>query len=230
MKHPIPGGFLLAIEGVDGAGKSAQVEAVSRVLRARGLDCVVTREPTGGHWGRLIRDSAAKGRLSPHDELHAFLEDRKEHVREFIRPNLQSGRIVITDRYYFSTVAYQGARGFDPAELLRLNEAFAIEPNLLIVIDLDPESSLARIGHRDGFGDQFESLAQLAKSREIFRSLKKPYLVCLDGKARPDDLRDAILVAFSRAATALVAANPRLSPRQQLNAIQDLHGGPPVAD
>jgi dTMP kinase len=228
MKQTIPGGFLLAIEGVDGAGKSAQVEAVSRALRNRGLDCLVTREPTNGHWGRLIRDSALKGRLSPQDELKAFIEDRKEHVRDVIGPGLQAGRIVITDRYYFSTVAYQGARGLDPDELLRLNESFAIEPHLLVVIDLHPETSLARIGNRDGVGNHFESLAQLARSRQIYQSLKKPYLVCLDGQARPDDLRDAILVAFSRFATAQIAAQAELTPRQKLDAIFALHGSPSI--
>ncbi|HRZ34937.1 MAG TPA: dTMP kinase, partial [Candidatus Paceibacterota bacterium] len=114
MKRIIPGGFLLAIEGIDGAGKSVQAKAVAAVLLARGLDVVLTREPTRGPWGQLLRESAAKGRLSPADELKAFIEDRKQHVAELIRPSLEAGRIVITDRYYFSTVAYQGARGFNP--------------------------------------------------------------------------------------------------------------------
>jgi dTMP kinase len=230
MKCPIPGGFLLAIEGLDGAGKSVQVEAVSKVLKARGLEVALTREPTGGHWGKKLRESAAAGRLSPRDELHAFMEDRKEHVRDVLRPNLHAGKIVITDRYYFSTVAYQGARGFEPADLLRRNEAFAIEPHLLVLIDVDPETGLARIGHRSGMTDDFETVAQLAKCREIFLSLRKPYLVRIEGRARPNDIRDEILVAFSRAAVAIIAACQTLTPRQKLDAIQDLHGAPPLAD
>ncbi len=196
----IPGGFLLAIEGIDGVGKSLQAEAVAKALEARGLECVVTREPTDGPWGRKLRESAVHGRLSAAEELEAFVEDRKEHVREVIRPALEAGRVLITDRYYFSTVAYQGARGFDPAELLRQNEAFAIEPHLLVVIDLDPETSLARVGRRDGGTNEFETLAELSRVRQIFLELRKPYIVRLDGRLSPIELRDRILVAFSRAA------------------------------
>ncbi len=230
MKHPIPNGFLLAIEGLDGAGKSLQVQAVARVLKARGLDLIVTREPTDGPWGRKLRDSALAGRLSPKDELHAFLEDRKEHVRDVIRPGLAAGKIVLTDRYYFSTVAYQGARGFDPVELLRQNEAFALEPHLLVFIDLDPETCLARIGNRETLADHFESVTQLTKCRDIFLSLRKPYLARVEGRARPNDIRDEILVAFSRAATALIAARTDLAPRAKLNAILDLHNAAPLDD
>lgn len=224
MKRLLPGGFLLAIEGIDGAGKSFQAQAVATVLADRGLEIVLTREPTRGPWGQLLRDSAAKGRLSPADELHAFLEDRKQHVRELIRPSLEAGKIVITDRYYFSTVAYQGARGFDPQELLRLNEAIAIEPDLLVIIDVDPAVGLARIGVRDGAANEFESLTQLNRSREIFRSLQKPYLVRLEGTAPPNEVRDGILFALGRAAVERLASQPKLTPRAKMNACLALHG------
>ena len=202
MKHTIPGGFLLALEGIDGAGKSVQAQAVAAALAARGFDVVLTREPTDGPWGRRIRESAVTGRMSPADELNAFLEDRKQHVAELIRPSLTAGKVVITDRYYFSTVAYQGARGFDPAELLRLNEAFAIEPHLLVILDLTPEQALARVGRRDGRANEFETLAQLTRTREIFHALDKPYLVRIDGTREPAEVRDAILAAVDQALAA----------------------------
>lgn len=198
MKHTIPGGFLLALEGIDGAGKSVQAQAVAAALTARGFDVVLTREPTDGPWGRRIRESAVTGRMSPADELNAFLEDRKQHVAELIRPSLTAGKVVITDRYYFSTVAYQGARGFDPTELLRLNEAFAVEPHLLVILDLTPEQALTRVGHRDGRANEFETLAQLTRTREIFHALDKPYLVRIDGTRGPAEVRDAILAAVDR--------------------------------
>jgi dTMP kinase len=198
MKHFIPGGFLLAIEGIDGAGKSVQAKAVGTALAERGFEVVLTREPTNGPWGRLLRESATKGRLSPEAELDAFLKDREQHVAELIRPSLDAGKVVITDRYYFSTVAYQGARGFDPAELLRRNEAIAVEPQLLVLIDLDPETSLARIGNRDGQANEFETRAQLTRTREIFLNLRKPYLVRFDGNLSPAELTVAILVAVDR--------------------------------
>lgn len=224
MIRRIPGGFLIAIEGIDGAGKSLQVREVTHVLRARGLDCVVTHEPTDGPWGRKIRESALRGRLSPYEELQAFMEDRKQHVQQIIKPALGEGKIVITDRYYFSTVAYQGARGFDPAELLKQNEAIAIEPNLLVVIDIDPKIALGRIGQRDGRTNDFETMTQQTKSREIFLSIRKPYLVLLDGTKPPDQLRDQILVAFSRFAVERIATLPGLDIRERLRAILAVHG------
>ncbi len=211
MKRSLPGGFLLAIEGIDGAGKSVQARAVGAALMARGLEVVLTREPTNGPWGRRLRESAAQGRLSPPDELHAFLEDRKQHVAELIRPSLDAGKVVITDRYYFSTVAYQGARGFDPGELLRMNEAIAIKPHLLVLVDLDPQTGLARIGHRDGRANEFETVAQLARSREIFLSIQKPCPLRLDGRRPATELRDEILFAFGRSALERIAGNPALS-------------------
>lgn len=230
MKQAIPGGFLLAIEGIDGAGKSLQAHAVAGVLLARGLDVVLTCEPTRGPWGQLLRESASRGRLSPADELNAFLEDRKQHVRDLIRPSLDAGKIVITDRYYFSTVAYQGARGFDPEELLRLNEAIALEPDLLVMVDITPAVGLARVGHRDGAANEFETLTQLSRARDIFLSLHKPYLVRFDGTARPNEIRDQILFAVGRAVLERLHRRTDLTPRQKINASLALHGTEGMAD
>jgi dTMP kinase len=225
MKSTVPQGFLLAIEGLDGAGKSVQARAVGAVLQARGLDVVLTHEPTGGPWGQRLRESARQGRLSPADELHAFVEDRRQHVRELIAPSLAAGKVVITDRYYFSTVAYQGARGFDPAELLQVNEAFAPEPHLLVLLELTPEQALARVGNRDGRANEFETLAQLTRTRAIFDALEKPYILRLDGTRPVADLRDAILFALSRAVIERLARMPQLTSRERLAAVERLHGG-----
>lgn len=202
MSTAIPGGFLLALEGIDGAGKSVQARAVAAALEARGLAVVLTHEPTQGPWGRLLRESAVRGRLAPAEELEAFLKDREQHVREVIRPALAAGRVVITDRYYFSTVAYQGARGFDPEALLRRNEAFAPQPDLLVVLDLDPAAGRSRIGARDGQTNQFEQQAELERVRRIFLSLQKPYLLRLDARRPAADLTGEILAAVDRALAA----------------------------
>lgn len=226
----IPGGFLLAIEGIDGAGKSLQARAVAEVLERRGLRCVLTREPTHGPWGQRLRDSFTQGRLAPADELHAFLEDRRQHVAEVIRPSLDAGRIVLTDRYYFSTVAYQGARGFDPEELLRQNEAIAIEPGLLILIDLPPELGLSRVTARGSTANSFETQAQLARSRAIFNSIRKPYLRRIDGHRPPVEIRDEILLNLSEAVAARLAGDARWPVRDRLNACLALHGAPACPD
>lgn len=205
MSKTVPGGFLLALEGIDGAGKSVQARAVGAALTARGHSVVLTHEPTRGPWGQLLRDSATRGRLAPAEELEAFLRDREQHVRELIRPALAAGQIVITDRYYFSTVAYQGARGFDPAELLRRNEAFAPEPDLLVLLDLDPAVGRNRIGQRDGRTNEFEHLAELERVRRIFLALQKPYLLRLEATRPAEELTAEILAAVDRT----LAARPR---------------------
>ena len=136
-------GFLIAFEGIDGAGKSTQAKILHDQLAGRGWSVVLTKEPTTGPWGQILRDSAQTGRLSIEEEVETFLKDRREHVSELILPRLRAGCVVIVDRYYFSTAAYQGARGVDPQELLRRNEEFAPEPDLLVLFDLEVERGLA---------------------------------------------------------------------------------------
>jgi dTMP kinase len=169
-------GILVAFEGIDGAGKTTQARALHASLRAAGVPSISTKEPTNGEWGQKIRRSATTGRLALADELHAFLEDRKEHVRDELEPALGAGKVVIVDRYFLSTVAYQGARGLDPAELLRLN-AFAPPPDLLFIFDIDPRIGLDRVAKRGDVADLFEKEEELSKAREIFsnRSLLAPY-------------------------------------------------------
>jgi dTMP kinase len=110
-------GILIAFEGIDGAGKTTQVELLERFLLESGEKVRRSKEPTDGPWGQKIRESAANGRMPWADELHAFTEDRKQHVRELILPALQNGKTVILDRYFYSTIAYQGTRGGDVDKL-----------------------------------------------------------------------------------------------------------------
>src|SRR5690606_9901276 len=131
-----------------GTGKSTQTKRLAEWLRGHGREVVLSREPTDGPWGTKLRESAATGRLSPADELNYFLNDRRQHVEETILPALHTGKFVVLDRYYFSSMAYQGARGGDPEEIRRLNEAFAPPPDLLLILDLEVDLALERIGRR----------------------------------------------------------------------------------
>ncbi len=164
-------GLFIVLEGIDGTGKSTQSKLLAEWLRTRGREVVTSREPTDGPWGRQIRATATSGRLSPEEELELFLKDRRQHVEELIRPALAAGKVVILDRYYFSTMAYQGCRGFDPAEIRRRNEAFAPPPDLLFILDLDVDTALSRIGGRGDAANEFEKRDALAKCRETFLSL-----------------------------------------------------------
>jgi dTMP kinase len=195
VSPPYPG-FFVVIEGIDGAGKSTQARALGERLTARGEKVVLSREPTMGQYGKLLRESAQTGRLSIEEEIELFLKDRREHVNELILPRLREGCVVIVDRYYFSTAAYQGARGMDPQELIRRNEEFAPEPDLLVLFDLPVEDGLSRVRARGDKADHFEQVEQLRRVREIFLSIDKPYLVKVDARKEQGVIAEEMLKAF----------------------------------
>lgn len=193
-------GLFIVLEGIDGTGKSTQTQSLAGWFREQGREVVCSREPTDGPWGRQIRATAATGRLSPEDELELFLRDRKQHVEELISPALSAGKVVILDRYYFSTMAYQGCRGFDPAEIRRRNEAFAPKPDLLFILDLDVDIALSRIGGRGDIANEFEKHDALAKCREIFLSLEgEPFVHVIPSDTDPGTVQSRIReIAVSR--------------------------------
>ncbi|MEL6177986.1 MAG: dTMP kinase [Myxococcota bacterium] len=190
-------GFLIVLEGVDGAGKTTQADAVEAWLKSHVSRPVVrSREPTQGVYGQQLRRSMAEGRLAPEDELELFLNDRRDHVSQVIAPKLAEGAVVLLDRYYLSTVAYQGARGFDPDELLARNEAFAPVPDLLLILDLDPERGLERVRARsEQPPDTFEVLDTLKRSRHIFRELaaRLPYAHLVDAHRPRQTITDDLI-------------------------------------
>lgn len=189
----MPEGLFIVLEGIDGTGKSTQTRRLGEWFESQGREVVLSREPTDGPWGSKLRESAATGRLSPQDELQYFLNDRRQHVEEKITPALAAGKVVILDRYYFSTMAYQGARGFDPAEIRRMNEAFAPVPDLLLILDLDVDTAHDRIGHRGDSTNEFEKHESLTRCREIFLSLKDEQFVrVIDSNASLDDVSERI--------------------------------------
>jgi dTMP kinase len=182
------GGILIAFEGIDGAGKSTQARLLRDRLLAAGLDVVSTKEPTAGPHGQRLRESGRSGRLSPQEELEAFLADRREHVREVIAPALAAGKVVIVDRYYYSSAAYQGARGIDRRQILTRNEAFAPLPDLAVLLDVRVRTGLSRIAQRGAGTNLFEREADLQRVAEVFLSLGGGPLRRFDGE------RDALAI------------------------------------
>lgn len=216
MRHHHFPGFLIAIEGIDGAGKTTQAHHVQEALQARKLCVLRTKEPTTGTWGQVLRDSALTGRLSLEEEVETFIKDRREHVETKINPALQEGHIVIVDRYYFSNMAYQGSQGIAPEEIMRRNELFAPEPDLLVVLDIDPKNGLERIKTRGDRANHFEKTSTLRKAREIFNNIKKPYFYKLDATQAPEAIRTLIVRQFS-AIYAERIAHSDSTPKQKLN-------------
>ena len=187
-------GIFIVIEGIDGTGKSTQSKRLAEWFRSRGREVVLSREPTDGPWGKKLRESATTGRLSAEEELECFLNDRREHVQMSIKPALAEGKVVILDRYYFSTMAYQGARGFDPLEIRRRNEAFAPQPDLLLILDLSVESAHGRIGARGDTANEFEQRDTLTRCREIFLSLRdEPFACVIDAEPSLNEVTADIL-------------------------------------
>jgi dTMP kinase len=185
--------MLIVLEGIDGTGKSTQASLLAEWLRNQGHRVLTSREPTDGPYGTKLRQSASTGRLSPEEELQLFLQDRTEHVETLITPALEAGEIVILDRYYFSSMAYQGVRGFDPAEIRRLNEEFAPKPDLLLLLELSVDEALDRIGVRDGEANAFEQRDSLQKCHDVFHTLiEEPFVQVIDTRASVEDVHEAI--------------------------------------
>lgn len=190
-------GILIVFEGIDGTGKSSHAKRLASYFSSLGREVVLSHEPTNGPWGKKLRESAATGRLDAEQELEYFLRDRKEHVEQLIQPSLAEGKVVILDRYYFSTMAYQGLRGFDPADIRARNEAFAPVPDLLIVLDLDVEIALQRITGRGDQANHFEKREALEKIRETFLALRgEPFVRVIDASQTMDQIAAEIVDCF----------------------------------
>lgn len=184
---------LVAFEGLDGCGKTTQVARLASRLGQAGHDVLATREPTDGIWGRRIRARTLAGqRATPAEELRWFLEDRREHVEREIQPALEAGRVVLTDRYTLSTVAYQGARGLDWRALLAESEATFPVPDLVLLFELDPADGLERVRARGGPREAFEDLGSLERVAEIFRAISAEYVARIPATGTPDAVERAI--------------------------------------
>lgn len=189
-------GFLVALEGVDGSGKSTQARLLEEALQRRGLPVTLTREPSAGPTGKQLRCylEGPTRHLSPAEELALFVADRREHVDQVIKPALLAGRVVITDRYYYSSVAYQGALGLDPGRILAENEAFAPRPHLVFILALPLELAVARLHQSAGRPRQVsEAQDYLERVAAIYASLTSPHIHRLDATASPETIHAQIL-------------------------------------
>ncbi len=187
-------GSLIVFEGLDGCGKSTQLEFLYEALSTRGVDCVRTKEPTDGPWGQRIRAMARSNeRVAPEEELHWFMQDRREHVREFIEPALARGAVVLSDRYWLSSVAYQGGRGLDWHEIQRANEAEFPDPDLALIFEVAAEEGLARVNARGGVAEPaFEELEFLMRVAKVFAEIDRPWIVRVDARPGAQEVRAAV--------------------------------------
>lgn len=175
-------GILIVFEGIDGTGKSTQCELLAKSLNERQVPSIVLAEPTRGTWGTKIRSLLNEGRqgISPEEELNWFINDRKEDIEMNIKPALQDNKVVLMDRYYFSTAAYQGALGLDPKQIQLENENFAPIPDRVLIFLTSPETCLERIESSRDQKSAFEKLDYLKNVQKIFKSFEGPNIRFID--------------------------------------------------
>jgi dTMP kinase len=187
-------GVLIVFEGTDGTGKSTQLQLLSHYLLTKGYPVITTREPTEGQYGRKIRSLYMnRDKYSRDDELELFLADRREHVQGLLAPALEQGKVILCDRYFLSTAAYQGARGFDPETILAMNR-FAPDPDLALLFQIPLEIGLKRItlGRGDELND-FEQRESLDRVAAIFASIKRPYIRHIDASGSIEKVHRMVL-------------------------------------
>lgn len=197
-------GLFLAVEGGDGAGKTTQSDLLETWLAERGVACDRTREPGGTPIGEKIRSlllDHGQGEIDPRTEALLFAASRAAHVVQRIEPALAAGTWVLTDRYVDSSVAYQGVgRGLGTEAVASVNDwaIGGLQPDLTIILDLDPEISRERMTARgDGRADRMESAGEdfHARLRSAFldRAAEEPsrYLV-VDAAQNPETVQEQI--------------------------------------
>lgn len=205
-----PTGFIV-LEGVNGAGKTTLQKKIAAFLTARGIEAITTREPGAPAVGNDIRTillSPRTEKLAPTTELLLFAADRAEHVTKLIRPAIARGAAVICDRYFYSTIAFQGyGRGLNRATIDTLNGVAiaGTKPDFVVLLDLDAATGLARTRGRGAGGepDALESEAIDFHNRirngflDLAEALPEPFIV-LDARKTPEELFTALLPGLER--------------------------------
>jgi len=199
MPTKTPQARYIAVEGIDGSGKSTLIKGIAAAI-ALTNSVITTEEPTRGVHGREIRARLGdKSRtLSGEEWLKLFEDDRREHMQCTVVPALKAGKWVISDRSFYSTAAYQGAQGLDVDSILQRNRAFAVEPDMVIILDLDPVEAVKRIREKRRMEtDAFERTEFLARVRAIYQGFVGPRFLHLDASQPQQTLLEKSLGALS---------------------------------
>lgn len=225
--NTIPGGLLIVIEGIDGAGKTTQAALLAQHFGQLGYLTLMSKEPTTRKWGAILRKSAAEGRLTREMEREYFLNDRREHVAEVINPALSEGHVVILDRYFYSTAAYQSSAQDEVSPILVANEEFAPVPDRLFILDVDPVTGIDRIRKRGDLPNAFESEGQLTHARSVFRSISTAFSTVIEGGQTVGQIHEKIVKLTT------ITAENKISQAlgvtlDALNATLRLVGGDPI--
>ncbi|MFK7746387.1 MAG: dTMP kinase [Roseobacter sp.] len=206
-----PKGLFVTFEGIDGSGKSTQSKCLAAALRAQGLDVVETREPGGSAGAEEIRALVLQGepdRWSAETEILLFTAARRDHMERLIEPALAAGKIVICDRFADSTRMYQGLSRGDLRGVVDTLHDLMIgrEPDMTILIDMEPATGLARALSRQTADERFEAFGQDLQDqmRQGFLNLAQEFpdrFRLIDGNRSPDlvaqDVQDTVMAALA---------------------------------
>lgn len=185
-------GFFICIEGLDASGKTTQARRLVRNLRRKGFEAVYTTEPSSGEVGKFIREHILQRRKRVPSVVEAllFAADRIDHVERKIKPALQEGKIVVCDRYVFSSMAYQGAAGLNVRWIEEINGS-ALPPDLAIYLDVPMDLLIKRMKRKRSV---METLEVQRKVQEIYMKLvESGRLVPINGNRPVDEISRNVL-------------------------------------
>ncbi|MFQ5974932.1 MAG: dTMP kinase [Candidatus Hydrothermarchaeales archaeon] len=197
--------MFIAIEGIDGSGKGTHAKLLNKWLKEKGHDTFLTTEPTTNEIGKVLRKGLKHGKFDSKTEALLFAADRSEHL-EKIKSNLDKGKIVITERYFYSSMAYQGASGVSLKWISEINR-FAPRPDLTLLLDIEPEEGLQRISSKNSLRsttrekEYFEKRDFLSKVRAIYLDLKDEFddIIVIDASGSMNDVQTIIRRKVSHA-------------------------------
>ncbi|MBS7287262.1 MAG: dTMP kinase [Candidatus Freyarchaeota archaeon] len=169
-------GVLIVLEGIDGAGKTTHAKLLTEWLREEGYIVSLTKEPTSGEIGSLIRKQLQRRVFHPATLALLFAADRLEHAESELKPRIEAGEVIVSDRYVESSICYQAAEGVDVEWIEDINK-WALNADLTILLDVDAQTAMERMGSK--FKDKFEEESFLERVRKIYleRAKEKGYLV-----------------------------------------------------
>jgi len=185
-------GTFICIEGLDGSGKTTHAHRLVRNLQRHGFDAVYTTEPSRGELGTFIRGTILEGkkRVPRVVEALLFAVDRVEHFEKEVKPALKEGKVVVSDRCVYSSLAYQGAAGLDIDWIEEINK-YALPPDLALYIDVPPEVVVKRIRRKKSVMERLETQRQVQKV--YLKFVENGKLVSLDGDRKKSEVEQNIL-------------------------------------
>jgi dTMP kinase len=201
--------MLITLEGIEGSGKTTQIDYIEAYLQKSGLDYFITKEPGGTELGAKIRSillDPENINIHPMTELLLYAADRVQHIKELITPMIEAGKVVICDRFHDSTTVYQGfTRGIDVSLIQRLNNLVleGLVPDITFVLDLDPAIGLKRAWKQIRNGSRSESETRFENEKlQFHESVRNGYLelarqepdrfIVVDASADPSNVWDQI--------------------------------------